>query len=83
MAAKKKVTRKPAKKAAPRKKPVKPIPDGYRVLTPYLAIDGAAAAIDFLQESLRRQSAPAHGHARRKDRSRGARHRRLGPHARR
>jgi PhnB protein len=26
---------------------VKPIPDGYPVVTPYLIIDGAAAAIDF------------------------------------
>lgn len=26
---------------------VKPIPDGYRSVTPYLVVDGAAAAIDF------------------------------------
>ena len=38
MAAKKKVAKKTA---------VKPIPEGYRVLTPYLAIDGATAAIDY------------------------------------
>jgi PhnB protein len=44
----KKATKKAApKRAAPRKKPVKPIPDGYHVVTAYLAIDGAAKAIDF------------------------------------
>ena len=53
MAAKKKPVKKaPAKraapkKAAPKKKVVKPIPDGYHAITAYLAIDGAAAAIDF------------------------------------
>jgi PhnB protein len=26
---------------------VKPIPDGYPQVTPYLHVDGAAAAIDF------------------------------------
>jgi PhnB protein len=44
MAARKKPARKPAKKV------VKPIPDGYHVLTPYLAIDGASAAIDFYKK---------------------------------
>ena len=39
------------KKAAPRKKPVKPIPDGYRAITPYLSIDGAAAAIAFYKKA--------------------------------
>lgn len=29
---------------------VKPIPDGYRSVTPYLVVDGAAAAIDFYQK---------------------------------
>lgn len=29
---------------------VKPIPDGYPRITPYLCVDGAAAAIDFLVE---------------------------------
>lgn len=29
---------------------VKPIPDGYPRVTPYLCVDGAAAAIDFLVE---------------------------------
>ncbi len=49
MAAKKKPARKPAKKVTKvaRKKPVKPIPSGYHVVTAYLCIDGAAAAIDF------------------------------------
>ena len=27
--------------------PVKPIPDGYHAVTPYLIVDGATAAIDF------------------------------------
>jgi PhnB protein len=30
---------------------VKPIPDGYRAVTPYLIIDGAAAAIAFYQRA--------------------------------
>ncbi len=30
--------------------PVKPIPDGYPQVTPYLCIDGAAQAIDFYTE---------------------------------
>lgn len=29
---------------------VKPIPDGYTSLTPFLCIDGAAKAIDFYVE---------------------------------
>jgi PhnB protein len=44
MAAKKKPA---ARKAPVTKKAVKPIPKGYGTLTPYLAIDGAAAAIDY------------------------------------
>src|SRR5688572_5531781 len=31
---------------------VKPVPDGYPSLSPYLSIDGAAAAIDFYSEVL-------------------------------
>lgn len=43
--------------------PVKPIPDGYQSVTPYLIIDGAAAAIDFYKRAfgaveLMRLSAP-------------------------
>ena len=30
---------------------VKPVPDGYRTITPYLAIRGAAAAIDFYKRA--------------------------------
>lgn len=30
---------------------VKPIPDGYHTFTPYLLIDGAAAAIEFYKEA--------------------------------
>ena len=37
----------PEAKAAPRKKAVKAIPDGYHAVTAYLCIDGASAAIDF------------------------------------
>jgi PhnB protein len=53
MAAKKK----PAPKAAPTKtvaqgkKAVKPIPDGYRSITPYLSITGAAKAIDYYKKA--------------------------------
>jgi PhnB protein len=32
--------------------PVKPIPDGYRSVTPYLIVSGAAAAIDFYARAL-------------------------------
>jgi PhnB protein len=31
--------------------PVKPVPDGYHVVTPYLIISGAAKAIEFYQEA--------------------------------
>jgi len=31
---------------------VKPIPDGYRVVTPYLIVKGAAQAINFYQKAL-------------------------------
>ena len=31
--------------------PVKPIPDGYHTATPYLIVNGAAAAIDFYQKA--------------------------------
>ncbi|MBK5962681.1 glyoxalase [Thiocystis minor] len=31
---------------------VRPIPDGYHSITPYLSIQGAAAAIDFYQRAL-------------------------------
>jgi PhnB protein len=31
-------------------KPVKPIPDGYTALTPYLIVNGAAGAIEFYQK---------------------------------
>ena len=30
---------------------VKPIPDGYHSLTPYLIVDGAAAAIDYYKQA--------------------------------
>ena len=31
--------------------PVKPIPDGYHTITPYLIVDGAARAIDFYKRA--------------------------------
>ncbi|HEV7226688.1 MAG TPA: VOC family protein [Pirellulales bacterium] len=31
--------------------PVKPIPDGYHSVTPYLIVDGAAKALDFYQRA--------------------------------
>ncbi|HSI36343.1 MAG TPA: VOC family protein [Tepidisphaeraceae bacterium] len=31
---------------------VKPIPDGYRSITPYLVVSGAAAAIEFYKDAL-------------------------------
>lgn len=39
------------KGAGPASRRVKPIPDGYRVVTPYLCVDGAAAAIDFYKRA--------------------------------
>jgi PhnB protein len=30
---------------------VKPIPEGYHSLTPYLIVDGAAAAIDYYKKA--------------------------------
>jgi PhnB protein len=37
--------------APPKKKAVKPIPDGYHVVTPYLALNDAARAIDFYKRA--------------------------------
>jgi PhnB protein len=53
MAAKKKAAPKKkalAKRADPRRT-VKPIPDGYHQITPYLAIKGAAQAIEFYKKA--------------------------------
>ena len=36
-----------ARKAAPKKKVVKPIPDGYHAVTPYLSLRDASRAVDF------------------------------------
>ena len=41
----------PARKAAPKKKTVQPIPTGYHAITPYLAIQDAAAALDFYKRA--------------------------------
>jgi PhnB protein len=70
-AAKKTASRKAAaKRAAPaRKKAVKPIPDNYRVVTPYLSIRGAAKAIEWYtrifgaKERLRMPMGDKLGHA--------------------
>jgi PhnB protein len=40
-----------AKKALKAKKAVKPIPEGYHSLTPYLICDGAAKAIEFYKKA--------------------------------
>jgi len=50
------VKTKAKKKASSRSKPaakkkVKPIPDGYHTLTPYMIVDGAAAALDFYKRA--------------------------------
>ncbi|MGH8707738.1 MAG: VOC family protein [Burkholderiales bacterium] len=46
---KRKAKRKPARKASPRK--VQPMPKSYNAITPYLAIRGAAQAIDFYKQA--------------------------------
>src|SRR5688572_670067 len=53
MAAKRKSLKKKAsvKRAAPKKKVVKPIPPGYHSITAYLCIDGAAQAIEFYKRA--------------------------------
>ena len=51
-AAKKSPARKSAtKKAQPRRRAVKPVPEGYHAVTPYLAIRGAARAIEFYKKA--------------------------------
>jgi len=49
--ARKPVRKVAAKRAAPKKKVVQPIPPGYHSVTPYLCIDGAADAIDFYKKA--------------------------------
>ena len=51
MKRKKAIRKAPAKKAAPKK--VRPIPAGYHAVIPYLAIRGAAQAIDFYKKAFR------------------------------
>jgi PhnB protein len=38
-------------KSKPAAKPVKPIPDGYHSLTPYLVVRGGAAALEFYKQA--------------------------------
>jgi PhnB protein len=40
-----------AKKSKPKAKKVKPIPKGYHTVTPYLIVNGAAAAIEFYKNA--------------------------------
>ena len=40
---------------------VKPIPDGYHSVTPYLIIKGAAAAIDYYKKGFRSNGAFSYG----------------------
>ena len=42
---------KKAKKSKPKKAKVDPIPKGFRTVTPYLSINGAAAAIDWYKKA--------------------------------
>ena len=42
---------KQAKKSKPKKAKVSPVPKGFRTVTPYLSIDGAAAAIDWYKKA--------------------------------
>lgn len=57
MAAKRKPVKKAAtkkaapKNAAPKKKVVNPVPSGYHAITAYLAVDGAASAIEFYKRA--------------------------------
>jgi PhnB protein len=43
--------KKAAKKAAPKKQAVKPIPEGYHAITPYLGVQGAAKALEFYRKA--------------------------------
>ena len=36
---------------------VNPIPEGYRTVTPYLIVDGAAELLDFAKQRVRRRGA--------------------------
>src|SRR5258706_16165448 len=40
---------------------VKPIPDGYHTITPYMYFDGAAKAIDFYKKNLAAEEIMRHG----------------------
>jgi PhnB protein len=41
--------------------PVKPIPDGYHTVTPYIICDGAAAAIDYYKKAFGAEEIDRHG----------------------
>jgi PhnB protein len=40
-----------AQKAAPRKKPVQPVPEGYHTVTPYLCLQHASQALEFYKKA--------------------------------
>ena len=42
---------KPVKKSKPKKSKIEPIPPGFRSITPYLAIEGAAQAIEWYKKA--------------------------------
>src|SRR5437879_13813195 len=42
---------KQAKKSKPKKAKIDPVPKGFRTVTPYLSINGAAAAIDWYKKA--------------------------------
>src|SRR5689334_5572965 len=50
---KRQIAKKPAaaKRAAPKRKVAKPIPEGYHAITPYLSVAGAAQAIEFYKKA--------------------------------
>ena len=53
-------------------KTVKPIPDGYTALTPYLIVNGAAAAIEYYQQDIWGHRVVSPGGPRRQDWARRA-----------
>ena len=50
---------------------VKPIPEGYHTITPYLFVDGAARAIEVYKNAFNAQELMRHGRAGREGRARG------------
>ena len=63
--------------------PVKPIPEGYHSVTPYLVVRGAAKALDFYKTSVRRDGTIPHAGTGRHDHACRDQDWRLADHARR